>query len=122
MNRADVKEAKIAIDLKAICDRSLKLFNNIVFEALRKFKAINVLDLRAFSGVSPARFLSCCGQLLATGKAVYRAGVLYWVPRGLQVKPRPTRKPPQETPPDDIEPDGTCTGDKAMVKLPRALP
>ena len=110
VNRAAVKEAKIAIDLKAICDRSLKLFNNIVFEALRKFKAINVLDLRAFSGVSPARFLSCCGQLLATGKAVYRAGVLYWAPRGLQVKPRPTRKPPQETPPDDIEPDDTCTG------------
>ena len=110
VNREDVKEAKITLDLKAICDRSLKLFNNTVFEALRKFKAINVLDLRAFSGVSPARFLSCCGQLLATGKAVYKAGVLYWAPCGLQVKPRSTRKPLQENQQDDIEPDGTCDG------------
>ena len=110
VNRDEVKEAKITLDLKAICDRSLKLFNNTVFEALRKFKAINVLDLRAFSGVSPARFLSCCGQLLATGKAVYKAGVLYWAPCGLQVKPRSTRKPLQENQQDDIEPDGTCDG------------
>ena len=110
VNRDDVKEAKITLDLKAICDRSLKLFNNTVFEALRKFKAINVLDLRAFSGVSPARFLSCCGQLLATGKAVYKAGVLYWAPCGLQVKPRSTRKPLQENQQDDIEPDGTFDG------------
>ena len=110
VNRNAVKEAKITIDLKAICDRSMKLFNNTVVEALRKFKAINVLDLRAFSGVSPARFLCCCGQLLATGKAVYRAGVLYWAPRGLLVKPRSTRKPVQENQQDDIEPDGTCNG------------
>ena len=33
VNREDVKEAKITLDLKAICDRSLKLFNNTVFEA-----------------------------------------------------------------------------------------
>ncbi len=110
VNRDAVKEAKITLDLKAICDRSMKLFNNTVFEALRKFKAINVLDLRAFSGVSPARFLSCCGQLLATGKAVYKAGVLYWSPRGLLVKPRSTRKPLQGNQQDDIEPDGTCNG------------
>ena len=110
VNRNAVKEAKITIDLKAICDCSMKLFNNTVFEALRKFKAINVLDLRAFSGVSPARFLSCCGQLLATGKAVYKAGVLYWAPRGLLVKPRSTRKPLQGNQQDDIEPDGTCNG------------
>ena len=110
VNREEVKEAKITLDLKAICDRSLKLFNNTVFEALRKFKAINVLDLRAFSGVSPARFLSCCGQLLATGKAVYKAGILYWVPCGLQVKPRSTRNPLQENQQDDIEPDGICDG------------
>ena len=110
VNRNAVKEAKITIDLKAICDRSMKLFNNTVVEALRKFKAINVLDLRAFSGVSPARFLCCCGQLLATGKAVYRAGVLYWAPRGLLVKPRSTRKPVQENHQDDVEPDGTCNG------------
>ena len=113
VNRDEVKEAKITLDLKAICDRSLKLFNNTVFEALRKFKAINVLDLRAFSGVSPARFLSCCGQLLATGKAVYKAGVLYWAPCGLQVKPRSTRKPLQENQQDDIEPDGTFDGTEA---------
>ena len=110
VNRDAVKEAKITLDLKAICDRSMKLFNNTVFEALRKFKAINVLDLRAFSGVSPARFLSCCGQLLATGKAVYKAGVLYWAPRGLLVKPRSARKPQQDNNQDDIEPDGTCNG------------
>ena len=110
VNREEVKEAKITLDLKAICDRSMKLFNNTVFEALRKFKAINVLDLRAFSGVSPARFLSCCGQLLATGKAVYKAGILYWVPCGLQVKPRSTRNPLQENQQDDIEPDGICDG------------
>ena len=114
VNRDDVKEAKITLDLKAICDRSLKLFNNTVFEALRKFKAINVLDLRAFSGVSPARFLSCCGQLLATGKAVYKAGVLYWAPCGLQVKPRSTRKPLQENQQDDIEPDGTFDGTESQ--------
>ena len=114
VNREDVKEAKITLDLKAICDRSLKLFNNTVFEALRKFKAINVLDLRAFSGVSPARFLSCCGQLLATGKAVYKAGVLYWVPCGLLIKPRPTRKPLQENHQDDIEPDGTFDGTESQ--------
>ena len=110
VNRNAVKEAKITIDLKAICDRSMKLFNNTVVEALRKFKAINVLDLRAFSGVSPARFLCCCGQLLATGKAVYRAGVLYWAPRGLLVKPRSTRKPLQGNQQDDMELDGTCNG------------
>ena len=114
VNRDDVKEAKITLDLKAICDRSLKLFNNTVFEALRKFKAINVLDLRAFSGVSPARFLSCCGQLLATGKAVYKAGVLYWAPCGLLIKPRPTRKPLQENHQDDIEPDGTFDGTESQ--------
>ena len=114
VNRDEVKEAKITLDLKAICDRSLKLFNNTVFEALRKFKAINVLDLRAFSGVSPARFLSCCGQLLATGKAVYKAGVLYWAPCGLQVKPRSTRKPLQENQQDDIEPDGTFDGTESQ--------
>ena len=114
VNREDVKEAKITLDLKAICDRSLKLFNNTVFEALRKFKAINVLDLRAFSGVSPARFLSCCGQLLATGKAVYKAGVLYWAPCGLLIKPRPTRKPLQENHQDDIEPDGTFDGTESQ--------
>ena len=114
VNRDEVKEAKITLDLKAICDRSLKLFNNTVFEALRKFKAINVLDLRAFSGVSPARFLSCCGQLLATGKAVYKAGVLYWAPCGLLIKPRPTRKPLQENHQDDIEPDGTFDGTESQ--------
>ena len=114
VNREDVKEAKITLDLKAICDRSLKLFNNTVFEALRKFKAINVLDLRAFSGVSPARFLSCCGQLLATGKAVYKACVLYWAPCGFLVKPHPTRKPLQENQQDDIEPDGTCDGTESQ--------
>ena len=114
VNRDEVKEAKITLDLKAICDRSLKLFNNTVFEALRKFKAINVLDLRAFSGVSPARFLSCCGQLLATGKAVYKAGVLYWAPCGLQVKPRSTRKHLQENHQDDIEPDGTFDGTESQ--------
>ena len=114
VNRDEVEEAKITLDLKAICDRSLKLFNNTVFEALRKFKAINVLDLRAFSGVSPARFLSCCGQLLATGKAVYKAGVLYWAPCGLQVKPRSTRKHLQENHQDDIEPDGTFDGTESQ--------
>ena len=41
VNRDEVKEAKITLDLKAICDRSLKLFNNTVFEALRKGTAIN---------------------------------------------------------------------------------
>ena len=89
-------------------------FGELINGSPRKFKAINVLDLRAFSGVSPARFLSCCGQLLATGKAVYKAGVLYWAPCGLQVKPRSTRKPLQENQQDDIEPDGTFDGTESQ--------
>ena len=61
VNREDVKEAKITLDLKAICDRSLKLFNNTVFEALRKFKPSSFPQLLwAIAGYRQSRVQSRC--------------------------------------------------------------